>query len=106
MILYRIESEGASPALNPESDMNKTKNHRSRSRQKAARPLSIAVDFPWDASACMGTGAYSETMVRALAKARPDFRISLLVSGVAPRGIDLPNVRYISVPPTDVLREG
>lgn len=71
-----------------------------------ARPLRIAVDFPWDASACMGTGAYSETMVRALARVAKDCEITLLVSGVAPRNIHLPNVRYVSIPLAEVSREG
>ncbi len=70
------------------------------------RPLEIAVDFPWDASACMGTGAYSETMVRALAKAAPESRITLLVSPQSPRNVHLPNVRYQALPWADVLREG
>ena len=70
------------------------------------RPLHIAVDFPWDASACMGTGAYSETMVRALAVAAPEATLSLLVSREAPRNLRLPNVRYVSLPAVDVREEG
>jgi glycosyltransferase involved in cell wall biosynthesis len=68
--------------------------------------LKIAVDFPWDASACMGTGAYSETMVRALAKAAPEAEIVLVVSKDAPRSVRLPNVRYESLLSVDALREG
>jgi len=68
--------------------------------------LRIAVDFPWDASACMGTGAYSETMVRALAKAAPNAEIILVVPKEGARRILLPNVRYETLRPADVRREG
>jgi len=54
----------------------------------------------------MGTGAYSETMVRALAKVAPEAEITLFVSPGAPRNIALPNIRYHELPPVDVLREG
>lgn len=67
--------------------------------------LRIYVDLPWDASSCMGTGAYSETMVRALAKAASDATLTLLVPLGSPRTIDLPNVRYASLPATDGLAE-
>ena len=70
------------------------------------RPLRIAVDFPWDASACMGTGSYSETMVRALAKADPEATIFLIVPRGAPKSINLANIRYEPLPPADGLREG
>jgi glycosyltransferase involved in cell wall biosynthesis len=73
------------------------------SRRKGLR---IVVDFPFDASACMGTGAYSEAMVRALAAAAPDSRIILAVSVGHPRRIRLPNVEYSSLPETDGLGEG
>lgn len=68
--------------------------------------LRIVVDFPWDASACMGTGAYSESMVRALALAAPRSRIILAVSVGHERRIDLPNVEYASLPETEGLTEG
>lgn len=61
--------------------------------------MRIAVDFPWDASACMGTGAYSETMVRAL-----DVEKILIVPPGAPRRV--PGARYATLPPADLLREG
>jgi glycosyltransferase involved in cell wall biosynthesis len=61
--------------------------------------MRVAVDFPWDASACMGTGAYSETMVRALEAEK-----ILIVPPGAPRRV--PGARYASLPPVDVLREG
>ena len=67
--------------------------------------LRVYVDLPWDASSCMGTGAYSETMVRALAKAAPDALLTLLVPLGSPHPIDLPNVRYASLPATDGLAE-
>lgn len=70
------------------------------------RPLRVAVDFPWDASACMGTGAYSETMVRALAQCAPQFQITLLVAPGAPRNLSLPNVAYRELRSVNVLREG
>ena len=72
----------------------------------STRRRRIAVDFPWDASACMGTGTYSETMVRALAKVGPEVTILLIVSPEAPRTIDLPNVHFEPLPPADTLREG
>ncbi len=75
-------------------------------RLHSRRWRSIAVDFPWDASACMGTGAYSETMVRALAKAAPGAQITLIVSPRAPENVVLPNVRYRTLPEANVLREG
>lgn len=68
--------------------------------------LRIGVDFPWDASACMGTGAYSESMVRALAKAAPDDQILLIVPLGMLRRIELPNVSYRHLPFTDGLAEG
>jgi glycosyltransferase involved in cell wall biosynthesis len=68
--------------------------------------LRIFVDFPWDASACMGTGAYSETMVRSLAQAAPEAVITLVVPPGAPRRIRLPNVAYASLPETEGLSEG
>jgi len=68
--------------------------------------LRIAVDFPWDASACMGTGAYSESMVRALAQAAPDDQILLIVPLGTPRRIQLPNVSYRHLPATEGLAEG
>ena len=68
--------------------------------------LRICVDLPWDASACMGTGAYSETMVRALAKVAPRTSITLIVPLGTPRRIDLPNIAYASLPETEGLREG
>jgi glycosyltransferase involved in cell wall biosynthesis len=74
--------------------------------EKPDRPLRIAVDFPWDASAHMGTGAYSETMVRALAQAALESEIILLISRESPRNIDLPNVRYLPLPPAQVAQEG
>lgn len=64
--------------------------------------MRVAVDLPWDASSCMGTGAYSETMVRALATT--DVEQILIVPPGAPRRI--PGARYASLPPSDVLREG
>lgn len=75
-------------------------------RGEASESPRIYVDFPWDASACMGTGAYSETMVRALAKASPRSTITLIVPLGAPRRVQLPNVAYASLPPTDGLSEG
>jgi glycosyltransferase involved in cell wall biosynthesis len=68
--------------------------------------LRIGVDFPWDASACMGTGAYSETMVRALARAAPDDQILLVVPLGTPQRIQLPNVSYRHLPATEGLAEG
>lgn len=68
--------------------------------------LHIAVDFPWDASACMGTGAYSETMVRALASVAPDVKISLLVEKDSSRNVSLPNVAYEPVTEFPARREG
>src|SRR6185295_11563868 len=70
------------------------------------RDLHVYVDFPWDASACMGTGAYSETMVRALAQANPDSTITLIVPLGSPRRIQLANVNYTSLPATEGLSEG
>jgi len=67
--------------------------------------LRIAVDFPWDAAAHMGTGAYSETMVNCLARARPDFDITLLASESASKSISLPNVRYINPRNFNLLNE-
>lgn len=61
--------------------------------------MRVAVDLPWDASSFMGTGAYSETMVRAL-----DAERILIVPPGAPRGI--PGARYAALPPCDLLREG
>ncbi len=58
------------------------------------RPLHVVVDFPWDASACMGTGAYSETMVRAMAAAAPESRFTLVVGKEPRRPIELENVSY------------
>jgi glycosyltransferase involved in cell wall biosynthesis len=75
--------------------------------RKAKEPaLRIYVDLPWDAAACMGTGAYSETMVRALAKAAPRSIITLIVPLGTPGRIRLPNVRYTSLPTTEGLTEG
>jgi len=74
--------------------------------QARGEGLRIVVDMPWDASACMGTGAYSEAMVRALAKAAPEARIILAVSVGHPRRIRLPNVAYASLPETEGLSEG
>lgn len=68
--------------------------------------LRICVDFPWDASACMGTGAYSESMVRALAQAAPDVNIILIVPLGTPWRIRLPNVTYRALPATKRLLEG
>jgi glycosyltransferase involved in cell wall biosynthesis len=70
------------------------------------RKLRIAVDFPWDASACMGTGAYSETTIRALARAAPQSKIYLIEPPSHGRLIRLPNVEYLSVPQTDTRQEG
>lgn len=61
--------------------------------------MRVAVDLPWDTSSCMGTGAYSETMVRALQAER-----ILIVPPGAPRRV--PGVRYTTLPPCDLLREG
>lgn len=61
--------------------------------------MRVAVDLPWDASSCMGTGAYSETMVRAL-----DAERILIVPPGAPRRV--PGARYATLPPCDLLREG
>lgn len=72
------------------------------------RTLNVVVDFPWDAAACMGTGAYSETMVRALAKASPESRFTLLVNKDARRAVELENVSYATIPEEDLsnfLRE-
>jgi glycosyltransferase involved in cell wall biosynthesis len=66
----------------------------------------IVIELPWDASACMGTGAYSETMVRALALAAPQSTLILVVPLGASRSIKLPNVRYASLPTTYGLAEG
>lgn len=73
---------------------------------KRGEGLRIVVDLPWDASACMGTGAYSETMVRALAATAPQASIILAVSVGHERRIRLPNVEYASLPETDGLAEG
>src|ERR1043165_8133840 len=54
----------------------------------------IAVDFPWDSSAHMGTGTYCETAVRAMSVAAPNLEIVLLVLPQMPRHINLPNVKY------------
>lgn len=70
------------------------------------RNLRIAIDFPWDASACMGTGTYSETMVRALAQAAPGWKIVLIAPRGIPRRIRLPNVSYTYLPNTEGLEEG
>src|SRR6185295_17684051 len=70
------------------------------------RDLHVYVDFPWDASACMGTGAYSETAVRALAQAAPDSTFTLIVSKEAPRSIELANVRYVTLPEVHLRAEG
>lgn len=74
--------------------------------EPTAPSLKIVVDMPWDASACMGTGAYSESMVRALAKAAPECALTLIVPPGTPSHIELPNVRYASLPVTDGLSEG
>lgn len=66
----------------------------------------VAVDFPWDASACMGTGAYSETMARALAMSAPEWTITLIVGRDAGRRIDLPNVNYAVLPEVSGIPEG
>ena len=68
-------------------------------RQKAPRQATIVVDMPWDASAHMGTGAYAESMVRALAAAAADADIVLAVDRMPNSPIDLPNVRYEAIPP-------
>ncbi len=86
--------------------MGTGKQKHRRKEAPIGRPLRIAVDFPWDASAHMGTGAYSESMVRALAAAAPGSTITLIVSEAAPRTIALPNVKYEPLPPAQVLREG
>ena len=57
-------------------------------------PSRIAVDMPWNNSSHMGTGVYSETMVRALAIAAPNSEILLIVPGDSDQTIDLPNVSY------------
>jgi glycosyltransferase involved in cell wall biosynthesis len=54
----------------------------------------------------MGTGAYSETMVRALAQAATRSTITLIVPLGTPRRIQLPNVAYASLPATEGLAEG
>jgi glycosyltransferase involved in cell wall biosynthesis len=82
-------------------------NRRTESGEPGnTRGLKICVDFPWDASACMGTGAYSESMVRALAEAAPDAKIMLIVPLGSPRRIQLANVSYRSLPATEGLAEG
>jgi len=44
----------------------------------------IVVDMPWDASAHMGTGAYSEAMVRALARSATDAELVKWSSDLSP----------------------
>jgi glycosyltransferase involved in cell wall biosynthesis/GT2 family glycosyltransferase len=74
--------------------------------RKATRSLHVVVDFPWDASACMGTGAYSETMVRALAAAAPESRFTLIVGHKPQTPIDLENVSYATLPEVHGVPEG
>lgn len=83
-------------------------NEKGHDRQTAPSKvrLRVGVDFPWDASACMGTGAYSESMVRSLARAAPESEIILFVSADGGRRIELPNVRYVPLPGVDVRQEG
>ncbi len=75
-------------------------------RVRPTRSLHIAIDLPWDASARMGTGVYAEVMIRALAAAAPDWRLSLLVSDDAPHPIELPNASYVAIPPVTTVHEG
>src|SRR6185436_6436001 len=90
--------------------MRKTSSAAGKSRMaqsvKKTFPLHVVVDFPWDSSACMGTGAYSETAVRALAQAAPDTALTLIVGKDSPRSIELPNVRYVSLPDVRLKEEG
>jgi glycosyltransferase involved in cell wall biosynthesis/GT2 family glycosyltransferase len=85
---------------------NNVLNFPGRSGSKSARTLHVVVDFPWDARACMGTGAYSETIVRALAEASPGSTFTLIVGEEGRRPIDLANVRYASLPPVEAREEG
>ena len=72
----------------------------------AAEPLRIAVELPWDASSHMGTGAYSETMVRALSAAAPESTVLLITPPDASPEISLENVEYYPADPVDVREEG
>ena len=77
-----------------------------RPGETADSGLRVAVDMPWDSTARMGTGAYSETMVRALASVAPRARIMLIIDSNGPCTIRLPNVTYHTPPPVRVRSEG
>jgi len=83
----------------------RTRASQQRNRS-AVCALRIAVEMPWDASAHMGTGAYSETMVRALAEAAADSRIMVITPEGAPQSITSSNVSYHAPRHTDVRSEG
>lgn len=65
-------------------------------------PLRVVVDLPWDASACMGTGAYSETMVRALVRNG----IEPIVVSPAGNSRHIPGARHLSLPEPQGVWEG
>lgn len=69
------------------------------------KPLRIAIDLPWDASAHMGTGVYSETMTRALAEAAPEFELLLITPRTNGGAIRMKNVSYHSTEPIDIRGE-
>ncbi len=79
---------------------------RAETKQAAKRAFHVVVDLPWDASAAMGTGAYSETVVRSMARVAPEARFTLIVAKDAPRSIDLPNIRYETLPDLQFREEG
>jgi glycosyltransferase involved in cell wall biosynthesis/peptidoglycan/xylan/chitin deacetylase (PgdA/CDA1 family) len=64
--------------------------------------LRIAVDLPWDASAHMGTGSYSETIVRAIASFSPESEILLITDDQSRQPIHLPNATYHSPDAVDL----